>query len=218
MSIVLTQTATRVRKTSPAAYSDGQEASMAITQRGSILVTQDLPIQTELARLDCGWQVQNTSALASLVVRPSTVAGLTLYNGEGAGGKHYVIDYASAFNLVSTDAIGAWSIWGCLHPAGMTAPTADITAIKSYSAKSAYGGAAIVDTGATVVDNGWFILSNSGNTIGNPGGVTPGTALNFPLNGKFIIPPTGGFSIQVVSSLVGYTFTHGIGWYELQLQ
>ena len=114
-----------------------------------------------------------------------------------------------------TDTIAGWSVWGCIHPAGMTAPTADITAIKSYNAGT-YAGSAIVDTGATVVDDGWFILSTFG-VIGNPGTTTPGNALVFDTGGRFIIPPTGGFSINVVASVVGSTFTHLISFFEVLL-
>ena len=122
------------------------------------LVSQGLPPYTELTRRGVGWQVMDTTATAAVVVRPSTVAGLTLYNGEvGATAKSYVIDRIFAFNLVSTDVIAGWSIWAAVHPT-MVAPTADITAIRSMNGKSAYAGAAIVDTGASVLDSGWFCL------------------------------------------------------------
>lgn len=181
-----------------------------------LLVSQGLPPYAELSRRGRGYQVMDTSATAAVVVRPSTVAGLTLYNGEtGATAKSYIIDRVGAFNLVTTDAVEAWSIWGCIHPAGMTAPTADITAIKSYNAGT-YGGAAIVDTGATVTDNGWFILSTFG-VVGNSSTTTPGNALVHDTGGRFIVPPTAGFSINVVASVVGATFTHLISWYEVEL-
>src|SRR3990167_9827843 len=100
-----------------------------------LLTAQGLPPYTELSRRGRGWQVMDTTATAAVVVRPSTVAGLTIYNGEtGATARSYVIDRVGAFNLVTTDTIAGWSVWGCIHPAGMTAPTADITAIKSYNA------------------------------------------------------------------------------------
>lgn len=180
-----------------------------------LLVSQGLPPYTELSRRGRGWQVMDTSATAAVVVRPSTVAGLTIYNGEtGATARSYVIDRAWAFNLVTTDAVHTFSVWGCLHPAGFTAPTADITAIKSMNGGT-YAGSAIVDTGATVTDNGWFPLV--GAPIGNPGTVTPGTAAVAEIAGRIIVPPTGAFSINVVASLVGDTFTHGFSWYEVLL-
>jgi hypothetical protein len=180
-----------------------------------LLTAQGLPPYTELSRRGRGWQVMNTSAIAGLVVRPSTVANLTLYNGEtGATARSYVIDRAWAFNLVTTAAISGYSIWGCVHPAGMTAPTADITAIKGMNGGT-YAGSAIVDTGATVVDDGWFPL----NTGTLTGGVTtaPSGAQVVDVGGRLIVRPTGGFSVQIVSTIVGLTFTSGFSWYEVLL-
>jgi len=193
---------------------DGVQRYVEATTNRELLISQGLPPYVEMTRQGNGWQVMDTSATAAVVVRPSTVAGLTLYNGNAAGGASYVMDRAFAFNLVTTDAVHAFSIWGCLHPAGFTAPTADITAIKGMSGNT-YAGNAVVDTGATVTDDGWFPLV--GSPIGNPGGVTPGTVAVAEIAGRIIIPPTGGFSINVVASLVGDTFTHGFSWYETQL-
>jgi hypothetical protein len=194
-----------------------QAFGVASNEQNDLLVAQNLPPYAELARIGAGWQVMDTSATAAVVVRPSTVAGLTLWNGEAAGGKTYVIDRVFAFNLVSTDAIADWSVWGCVHPVGMAAPTADITAIKNMNGyHSSYGGKAIVDTAATVLDNGWFPLDSVGSKVGNPGGVTPGTAIAIPIEGRLEIPPTAGFSINIVASLVTWTFTHGFSWYEVQ--
>jgi hypothetical protein len=183
----------------------------------NLLVTQGMPPYAELSRRNKGWQVMNTTALAALVVRPSTVANFTLFNNNTAASQvAFVIDRAWAFNLVTTDAVLAFSLWGCVHPTGMTAPTADITAIKSMSGlATAYSGGAIADTGATVVDNGWFPLV--GSPIGNPGGVTPGTSAVAEIAGRIVIPPTAAMSIQVVASLVGDTFTTGFSWFEVVL-
>ena len=193
---------------------DGVQRYVEATANRELLVSQGLPPYTEMTRLGDGWQVMDTSATAAVVVRPSTVAGLTLYNGNAAGGASYIIDRAFVFNLVSTDAIADYSIWGCVHPAGFTAPTADITAIKGMSGNT-YAGNAIVDTGATVTDGGWFPLGDG--DVGNPGGVTPGGVAIVNVAGRLVIPPTGAFSINVVASLATWTFTHGISWYEQQL-
>ena len=180
-----------------------------------LLTSQGLPPYTELSRRGVGWQVMDTSATAALVVRPSTVAGLTLYNGEvGATAKSYVIDRVFGFNLVTTAALSDWSVWAAVHPS-MVAPTADITAIKSMNGKSAYAGAAIVDTGATVLDSGWFPVG--GGRVIHGVGVTPGAASVIEIAGRLIVPPGGGISINVVASIVGLTFTHGFAWYEVEL-
>src|SRR3990172_311829 len=180
-----------------------------------LLASQGLPPYTELSRRGRGWQVMDPSATAAVVVRPSTVAGLTVYNGEtGATAKSYVIDRVGAFNLVTTAALSDWSIWACIHPAGMTAPTADITAIKGMNGGT-YAGSAIVDTGATVVDNGGFPVG--GGHVIHGVGVTPGTASVVEIGGRLIVPATVALSINVVASITGLTFTHFISWYEVEL-
>lgn len=185
---------------------------------GEQLVAQGLPAYTGMSLMNKGWQVMDTSATAAVVVRPSTTAGLTLYNNNTpASNIVFVIDRIFAFGLVSTAALSDWSVWACVHPTGMTAPTADITAIKSMSGlATTYGGGAIVDTGATVVDNGWFPVSNGANVIHGVG-VTPNHTAAIPVEGRFIVPPTAAISMNVVASIVGLTFTHGFSWYEIEL-
>jgi hypothetical protein len=196
--------------------SDGAQAPLKANPQGEQLVAQGLPPYTEMTRRGLGWQVIDTSATAAVVVRPSTTAGVTLWNGEtGATGKSYIIDRAWVFNLVTTAAISGYSIWGCVHPTGMTAPTADITAIKSMSGRSSYSGNARVDTAATVVDDGWFPL-NTGTLTGGVTTAPSGTQV-VALEGRIIIPPSAGFSINVVGTITGLTFTHGLSWYELYL-
>lgn len=185
--------------------------------RNEQVVAQGLPPFTQLSMENKGWQVMNTSALAALVVRPSTTANLTLYNNNTAASNIcFVIDRIFAFNLVSTAAQARSGMWHCVHPTGMTAPTADITAIKSMSGlATAYSGGAIVDTGATVVDDGWFPCGNWSDV--EPTGVLPGAIMEYQPQGRLVIPPTAAVSVQVVSSVVGNTFTAGFAWWELEL-
>lgn len=191
---------------------DGQYASVKLNPQLELITAQGLPPYTEMSRRGLGWQAMNTSALAALVVRPSTVAMLTLWNGNPDA--PLIIDRAWCFNLVSTAAEARYGMWACVHPVGMTKPTADITAIKSMSGKTAYTGACVVDTGATVADDGWFPISNWGSV--EPTGVLPGGTIVTELAGRIVIPYTAGFSIQVVASVVGDTFTSGFSWYEVK--
>jgi hypothetical protein len=195
-------------------YQSGLDGNPALAVDSSQLVTQSLPPYTELSRQGFGWQGMSTSAIAALVVRPSTTAAFTLFNNSSASSPRvYVIDRVGAFNLVTTDAVESWSIWGCVHPS-IAVGTADITAIKSYSGVSSYAGAARLDNGATVTDDGWFIMSTNG-VVGNSSTTTPGNALVHETGGRFIVPQGGAFSLHVVASVVGATFTHLIGWYEI---
>ena len=179
---------------------------------GNTLVAQALPTHAEITRKGNGWQVMSTTGVAGKVARPTTVALGTLWNGESPGGKSYYIDRAFAHNLVSTAVLGYYSIWLCVHPVGQVALTGDITAFASLSGKSSYGGNAMFDVDETVDDDGWFPWGNWGEASAT--GVVPGAAVEAPVNGRIVLPPTAALSIQLVASLVGYTYTVGFGWYE----
>ena len=196
---------------------DGNETERRIlTDRpGNLLMAGGMPPYVEMTRRGIGWQAMNTTALAALVVRPSTLANFTLFNNEPEGGLCYVIDRAFAFNLVSTTAQARHGLWLCQHPRGLASPTNDITARGSYACKANYGGRAVCDTNMVVTADDWAPWSEWGDV--EPTGVLPGGILSVKLEGRLIIPPQCGVSTQVVSSVVGNTYTTGFGWYETRL-
>ena len=179
-----------------------------------LLVAQGLPEYAEITRLGGGYSAMATAAVAALVVRPTTVAMATLYNNESLGGKTLIIDEAFAHNLVAS-ANSAFSIWLCLHPVGMTAPTNDITVRNSHSGKVGNGTTrTIFDNGATVLDDGWFPWGVSGATVTI---TTPGAVAIAPVHGRLQVPPTAGISLQVVATAAAGTFTAGFRWFEKTL-
>ena len=191
-----------------------------LNEIGDLLVAQGLPPYTEMTRRGKGYQVITTTAAASLVVRPSTVALITLWNGEGTGGKSYIIDRIFTHMLVSDNAQGRFMLWACVHPQGMTKPTADITrAVTNLTGLSGkyYSGMAVVDIDATVGDNGWYPVSSSVDY--EPTGVLPGAGIVANIEGRLIVPPQGGISVQVVASDPDEsTSVVGISWYEEELE
>lgn len=201
-----------------AIYSGGGqelERSVVTDRPGNMLMAQGMPEYAELVRRGVVWSAMNTSALAALVVRPSTVANFTLFNNEAEGGKTFLVLRAFAFNLVTTAAEARSGLWLCAHPKGLVSPTNDITARGSHSCKANYGGAAICDTGMTVTDNQWFCWGQT--TDVEPTGVLPGSVLTVEVRGMIQVPPQCGVSTQVVSSVTGNTFTSGFTWAEIQL-
>ncbi len=185
---------------------------------GNLLVTQGMPAGVEMSRLGDGWSAMQTAATAGLVVRPSTTAAFTLWNGEPAGGKSYVIDRLFTHALVSTAADGFFGIWATVHVVNMTNPGADIarsaTNLTGNTGKT-YNGQAVVGVAETVVDNGWYPWGPGSQMEGT--GVLPGSIAVSEVAGRLIIPPTAGLSIQVVADTTGSTFTSGCSWYEAQL-
>lgn len=157
-----------------------------------------------------------TSATAALVVRPDTVAAITIWNGENPGGKSLVIDRIFSFNLVSTTAQAKSSMWYCHHLVGMTKPTNDITSLRGTGdGRIPDNTIVVVDVGATILDNGWFPCGNWSDV--EPTGVLPGASMEWECRGRLVVPPTSGLSVQVVSSVVGNTFTSGVSWWRVQL-
>ncbi len=197
----------------------GQERAIALDADNAQFVVQAGTPYAELTRLGGGYSAIATAAVAALVVRPSTVAMFTLWNGETAGGKSYVIDRLFTHNLVSTNALSFFGIWACVHPAGMTNPGEDIAASASNvtgNSGKGYNGQAVVGVEETVVNNGWYPWTNSVEVT--TATILPGAHLVAEVAGRLIVPPQGGISLQIVCSLATQTFTTGLSWYEVQLK
>lgn len=182
-----------------------------ISKTGDLYVAAGLPPLTELARRYGIVQAMNTSALAGLVVRPSTTSNITLFN-KATSPNTLVLVRAYAFNLVSTAAENYFSLWLCSHPVGMTAPsTADIAVRNWTNGKAAGdGGHTILDVAETVVDDGWFPWGPIGRS--EAVGVLPSGAVDARLDGAILVPPGAGISGQVVAGVTGQTFTMGFAW------
>ncbi len=196
---------------------DGEEKPVALNQNQDQLVAQGLPAYVELSRMGGGYSAISVSAVAGLVVRPSTVALFTLWNGEGSGGKSYVIDRLFTHALVSGSATAFFGIWATIHPAGMTAPGADIvrSAVNlTGNTGKTYNGLGQVGVGETVVDNGWYPW---GRGQGVAAAAVPGSHDSVEVEGRLIVPPQGGISLHVVASTTNEDFTIGCSWYEVQL-
>ncbi len=155
-----------------------------------------------------GWSAMATSAVAALVVRPTTTAMATLFNNSG--NKNYVIDRAFAHNLVAAAQCVA-TLWLCVHPVGMAAPTNDIT-VRNSSSGLAAGTEGIFDNGATVVADGWFPWGGPDTVVTV---TTPGGVLNAEVGGRLIVPPTAAISVQVVASVNTATFCAGFSWFAV---
>ena len=196
----------------------GEERAIALDPDNAQFVVQAGTPYAELTRLGGGFSAIATSAVAALVVRPTTVAAFGIWNGNIEGGKSYVIDRFFSHALVTTAAIEYWGIWACVHPAGMTDPGEDIAAsatnVTGNSGK-AYKGAAKVYVSETVANNGWYPWGR-----GNQSSVTntiPGAQADVEVGGRLIVPPQGGISLHVVAGITGITLTSGVSWYEVQL-
>jgi len=190
-----------------------QQATIALNQLGEQLAATGLPRGTEMVRRGTGWATISTSAVAGLVVRPTTTAAFEIFNGYAAGGKSLIIDQLFYFNLVSTNVIESFSGWAQVT-AAKAAVTSGSFVVRGSSGKP-YGGPVIAAASTTVIDSGWFPWTNAFSK--GAGGVVPHGAVIAEVDGRLIVPPQCSLCLHVVSSLVGQTFTQGARWYEEQL-
>jgi len=189
------------------------QATIALNERGEQLTAAGFPRGAELVRQGKAWATMSTSAVAGLVVRPTTVAAFEIFNGYATGGKSLIIDQLFYFNLVSTNVVEGFSGW-----AAVTAAKAAVTSgsfVVRGSSGQGYGGPVIAAAGTTVIDSGWFPWTNAYQK--GAGGVVPFGAVIAEVDGRLIVPPQCSLCLHVVSSLVGQTFTQGARWYEEQI-
>ena len=187
----------------------GADVSPRATEGG---ILHNIPYQVVWTVKGYGKQAMATSAIAALIVRPSTTSMLTLYN-PAANSRHLVIERVFAHNLVTAIEENG-GLWLCSHPIGMTAPTGNNISVRNSTSGIAAGGSAtVVDTAESISNDGWFPWGASEWT--NLDGTVPGGQLIAPVGGRIIVPPGGGLSIHVVSSTVVNTYTCGFHWYEV---
>ena len=191
------------------------ERDAAMTRQGGLHVAQSLPPMAELTRLGTGASVISTAAAASVVVRPSTVALVTIYNGEPEGGKSYVIDRLFAHGLV-TVANATAGLWAQINERDAAPIGADDLSaeIRGHTGQNKYKGNAHVGVDETVVAEGWFPWGQSGVSVTV---TVPGAQLVAEVMGRLIVPPRNALSVTVVSSNATGTFTAGASWNEVQL-
>jgi hypothetical protein len=196
-----------------------EEEQFHLNSRGDQIVVQGLPELTELVRLGDSWQVANATGQAALTALPTTVAGLTLWNGEPATGKSYAIDsFGSWEAVVDATQTDVTAIFACNNKTPVTAPTDAALAIRSLSGKS-YGGKARTVAGGTIVNDGWF-------AHGTPGAQMAAAAAgaNWKVNeiicrGLYLVPPGGAFNVQAAKAAAAAAAQQFffVRWHEVQV-
>ena len=84
---MISKIAGRVRGFFAGNYPENREdEQLIINMRGDLAVAQSLPELAELVRLGNSWQVAATTGIAALTALPTTTSGISLVNGEPAGG------------------------------------------------------------------------------------------------------------------------------------
>lgn len=172
------------------AHDESDVAVNVKATEGGVTLTSD--IRRHWTAKGYGWSAMATTAVSSLIVRPTDTAIITFFNNTS---KNFVIERVFSHNLVSLTN-GQFGIWLCVHPIGMTAPTNDITVRNNLNGAYTAGTEGIFDNGATVVDNGWFPYGESNWSVTND---VPGSLAQAFIEGRIVIPPTAALSASIVA-------------------
>jgi len=187
---------------------------VSTTQDRQLAVAEARLRMMEPVRKGQMWSTIATSAVAALVVRPTTVAAVEIWNGYQGGGPSLVIDRLFSEWLVSTAAAAGAQLW-----AQVTIPKAGPSVASALTIVGAtgkvYPGLVVAQVGTTVLANGWFPFGMGGQ---GPGTATPGAGLEALPEGRLIVPPQCSLCIHVLASLVGDTFCSGASWSEEQIE
>ena len=182
--------------------------------RGDLHTSDYLAPYGTLTSLGMGMIVGCTTAVAALVVIPTTTSLLTLFNGEAAGGLSYVIDRFFASGWAGDEShTGMSTLWACIHHSGQTMGNADLT-IDTLDGDP-YGGNAIADVGASVDNDVWYPWSLP--QFSGDMDTFTGQSLNYDVQGRIVIKPTYAVSLHVVSADADQTWKVGLSWHEVQI-
>ena len=198
--------------------SAGQDQVITVNNRGDQRVVQSLPPETELVRLGHSFsaQIPAASAFTLLITIPTTLAELSLQNGEATGGKSYVISRFWVKAVTSMASACALTPLSQLVRPG-TAQVADNAAVlRTNLAGSAMPSSAklvMASTATGCMTDKW---NHHGSAI-----VTPTTNIGAVIEvlcyGRYIVPPQGSFNLNAQESVSGGAAIAGIEWHEVQL-
>ena len=188
----------------------GERGEVSVNSMGDLLFAQGGPDYMELSRKGIGYATMATGAVAALVVRPTTVAALEIYNNSPI--NSLVIDRLFGHNLVGV-ANSAFGMYAMVTTVKL-APTDAPLVINSLSGKPVPTKTVLCAASTTVVDNGWFPYGPFGSNVTI---TTPGPTLEAVIAGRLIVPPGCSLCLHTVASTVGVTVTLGAAWYAIKL-
>lgn len=188
-----------------------QPTEFTASPEGAMFTNQHLPRYQEITRSGIGWSTMQTSATAALVVRPTTVTGLELWNGSNQ--LSMVVDRLFSHELVtSTTGLGGGAgIWAMVTTPKASPSSASLVIVGTSN--KGYSGAVVNAVGTTVTANGWFPYGTALKKE-SAGAVVPGGQLEALIEGRIIVPPQCSLCVTVVSGYAADTFCSGATWYE----
>lgn len=198
---------------------------LEVNPRNELMISAGLPEITELIRLGRSWQAYLSTGVAALTALPTTVAGLSIYNGESQGSNtiYLVESFGSSENVIDAtqaDTTALFAMNNVVTGPGVTKPTAvAMTGPKSLSGRSTYDGKAILASGLTVTNDGWFPHGGEAQAPLAPAVAGAIWKVNeAKIRGLYIVPPGGMFNTQAVKAAAAAAQQfHFVRWHEIVL-
>ena len=190
--------------------------------QGAILIAPSLPLNTEIVRLGNSYVTgtATASAVAPVAALPTTAAHFVLWNGEpqDGTGKSYLIHRCGFTTIASAAAVIQMQLIGHLSTVPVAAIPSNTAAvgIKSLSGRGTQSRASAGST-VTIVNNGdWHPIGPAVLSLAATATIALGG--DFDVNGVYIVPPGGIFSLAVLCSAAGgETCAHFITWSEVNI-
>lgn len=221
MPTVSSQLYGSVRQGTRRNYSSGGNQLLDMNRTGDFLVAQGLPERSEVVRMGFSFSAQHPAASAwtLLITIPSTLANLSLQNGEASGGKSYIIDRFWIKAVTSMASACALTPLSQLVPPG-TAQVADDTTVLRMSLSGKASPAAATSAKIVMASTATGCLTDKWNHHASaqvPATTNIATLVEVQCYGRYIVPPQGSFNINAQESVSGGTAIAGVEWHEVQL-
>lgn len=194
----------RVRQLIAPLLAEGDESQVvAFNPRNELLVALAAPGLSEVTRVGETWQVRSAAGIAALTAAPTVTAGLSIYNGEVAGGSCLVIEsFGSDEEVVDATQTDDTAIFAMMNaiPLASAVPTDGGQIIRSTIGRQPLGAKVRTVAGATVTNDGWFPHATAGQMAPAAAGA------NFKVNevvnasGLYIVPPGGQFNVVALKA------------------
>lgn len=206
-----------VRGLFPANDPEGRtDGPVATNNRQDQLVAQSLPELTEIVRMGNTFTVITSSAATPVTAIPTTTALLSLWNGEPDGGKCYIIDSVFAIKVANDASASGMAILAMINQGAIRTAIANTLTPKGTMGQ-VYNGKGRVAVGTTVVNDGWYPVGVAPNSVPTAT-VSIGQAVDIPLRGLYIVPPSGQFNLSVLAAVATASSVQlGVRWHEAQI-
>ena len=188
---------------------EGEVTASADKQR-NLLVSQGNPAYTETRRRGDGWTCKTVTPATVVVVVPTTLAHLEIYNN---GSRLMVVSDLFMWRLLGTAVGLGESIWAVITTQ-KALPTNDALVVYSMNGKALITPTAtsevVTSEDSTIIDNGWQVF---GYPQAYLGAATPGTGQSVAINGKLQVPPGCSLCVTVTGSVNTASAVHcGATW------